>query len=439
KGLFTWSPVSGDSGAQRQITFSVTDGELEDTEAVTLVVSASAGDGPGLPIFAPIGEQVATVGESLSFQVSAESPGGVEAEIAMEVDPPPGSSLGSGLFTWTPTLAEVGQSWTVTFSATAEGLTAYLSVDILVVSGGDEVACTDDPGEPNGTLSTATPLDEGTLEASICDTDLVPLDSDVYAVNLDAGETLEITVEFDPLNGDLELDLVDQALTPLAVGNTVGSQETVTWTSSAATQVYAVVYGIGQSVFHAPYTLTLTTKTDGTCVDDVYEEEIGMPSLPGPNETLTLCPGDEDWWSVLLFCGESVLFTLDAGGTGDLDMYLWDPDSSGDGLLASGATGAAIETLEVPSVPHSGNYHLKVVGWPPGTGAGTYTLEMDYSGGCVDKGVKSNHKASDAWPLDGAEGALPDQRLCCDDDWYLLTLNAGQTGLVDVLVTSDGG
>lgn len=142
---------------------------------------------------------------------------------------------------------------------------------------------------------------------------------------------------------------------------------------------------------------------------------------------------------MLLFCGETVLFTLDAGGTGDLDMYLWDPDNPGDGLLASGATGALLETLEVTSVPHTGDYLLKVVGWPPGVGGGTYTITPEYSGACFDTGISNNHDAATAWPLAGATGTLDKQRLCCDDDWYLLTIGQAQTALVDVQVTSSGG
>lgn len=441
QGLFRWTPEPDDLG-QRQVVFSVSDGALDDSETVTLVVGSTADDGPSLPVFAPVTDQQAVVGELLGFQVSASGPGGEIVEVALELDPPPGSTLVSGLFSWTPLVGDLGQSWQVMFSATAGGLTAYLTVDILVVSGAQATKCSDDPGEPNGSIQEATPLEMGTLEASICDTTLVPVDSDIYVLTLGPAQTLGVTMDFDPLDGDLELEVVDGALTPLAVGNSVGGQESVSWTSPSGGDVYVVVYGIAQAVFHAPYTLTVTTEEGGPCTDDGYEPNDGgeeIPELPGPDEVLTLCPGDEDWWSVLLFCGETALFTLDAGGTGDLDMYLWDPENPGDGLVASGATGALVETLEVASVPHTGDYHLKVVGWPPGTGGGTYSLDVDYSGACFDQGVGNNHEASTAWPLDGAAGTLAEQRLCCEDDWYLLTMNAGQTGLVDVKVTSGGG
>lgn len=437
-GVFSWTPDAAQAGHTVRVTFTATDGALSAELEVTFVVTEAGGGGPQPPVFAKIGALDATVGQALSLTLAATDPNGDAVTFAIHDGAPTGSSLSGAAFTFTPTAGQAGQVFPVTFSATDGTFTVYETAEITVKKAAAATACSDDPGEPNGTVATATLLTPGTVDRSLCDTTLVPVDTDVYAVALAAGEQLTASITFDPLDGDLELYVVDAELAALASSEGSGATEEVTWASASATTVYVVVLGVGQETFQMGYKLTLAVATATVCTDDAFEDndtESAAKPVPPAGTPLAICPGDVDWWKVDVQCGQDVTIGLDTGGSGDLDVAMWSPDVTNDTPVAKAATEAAIEVAILESAPLSGTYPISVAGWPAATESGTYTLNVAVDGGCTDDSVAGT-SAANAPALTGETGSHAALTLCCAPDWFAVTLAAGDELLVDVSVNS---
>ncbi|MGM0575487.1 MAG: putative Ig domain-containing protein [Myxococcota bacterium] len=441
-GLFRWTPPQSRVGSTVRVTFTASDGTATTEADVSFVVKADdGGEGPSPPELAPPAAQDVGVGEALEVILEATDPDGDDVTFGLHGGAPPESTLEGAVFRWTPDAGDAGQSWSVTFSATDGTFTSFATLDLTVVKPQTGPGCTDDPGEPNEGVDAATDLAPGTLEASICDTDLVPVDVDFYAVDVDGGQAVDLTLSFDPSQGDLDLFLVDAEESILASSETASAEESLTWNAEASQTVYAVVAGFGQETFHTGYTLELSLEVPETCQDDDFEPNddfSGAASLPDSGTPLALCPGDTDVWHTWLYCGETMTATLDTGGTGDLDLSLWDEDGQGDTPLARSATPDEVETLVLDAAPAEGPYWLRVVGYPPGQGSGTYTLDVTYDGECEDDALVGNGALVDAAPLEGVDGVLEDLVVCCGADWFAVEAGAGADLLAAVTPSGDG-
>jgi len=439
-GRFAWTPAADLAGTTHRVTFTASDGALSASLEVSFVVVGGGSQGPEPPVFHAVPAQSVTVGELLTVTLEATDPNGDPVTFGIYSGAPEGAALHGAVFTFTPTAAQAGMAFTVTFSATDGTFTAYQTVDIQVAKEVPAGTCADDPGEPNGDLATATPVDPGTYERTLCDSEQVPLDVDYYEVVVPAGKSLTATIAFEPSDGDLDLFLADGEGAVLATSETVNPTEEVAWSVPEQSTLYVIVVGVGQETFHMGYTLTIALEDVAACQDDPAEDNDTPATaklLTGDSVQGAICPGDPDWWRVALQCGEEVTVTLDTGGTGDLDVGLWVPgDATGD-PLGSSATEDAIETFTVDAVPASGDYPLLVVGYPASVGQGTYTLGVTRSGGCQDDGT-AGASASSAAPMEGESGSLAPLALCCADDWFGATLGAGDQLLVDVSVTGAG-
>ncbi|PIE20100.1 MAG: hypothetical protein CSA66_01400 [Proteobacteria bacterium] len=432
-GLFRWRPAADAVGPPHRVAFTVSDGELSDTMTVRFVVTdgGSASDAP--PVFTQTPAQNAVVGQALSFTVSATDPNGDALTYALGDGAPSGASLAGATFTWTPAAADAGLTYDVDFSVTDGTFNALMTVKISVTSG-QTATCSPDVDEPNGVASEAKPIAVGTVERNICET-ADAYDVDVHALAVPASTKVVATLAFDGAAGDLDLALMDAAEAFLAVSDGVTSVEEVSWTADAEVTVYLVVTGFGLEPLAMDYTLTVAFDAPEVCVEDAYEDN-DTPATAKPlpeTEALQICAGDVDYWTLDVGCGQQLEIGMDVAEGSDIDMYLFEHADDED-PIASAATEADFEYLEVASTPTAGAYLLGVIGYPHSSMAGSYSLLTDLSGGCIDDTQAGSARGS-ALTLGGAAGELSGLAICCSADWFALDLAASDQVIAAAVVS----
>ena len=166
---------------------------------------------------------------------------------------------------------------------------------------------------------------------------------DVYEAHVSAGEGLWVVLRHDPGAGDLALELHTLGgLGPVLVGRSDGLHGVEALGVDAGPQGYDLdVVVSGRPGASVDYSLTLERLPGDACVADAFEGLLGNDD--GAHATPigfgehhhTLCPGDEDWFSVSLPAGARVtLAAAPEGGAGDAELTLLGP---GGDVLAEGA------------------------------------------------------------------------------------------------------
>ncbi len=107
---FSWTPNDTQSGSH-QVTFSASDGQVQDSEIVTITVSGINSD----PVLAPVGNRSVNESGSLSFSISATDADGDTIVYSVQ-DLPSGAVFSGQQFTWSPGLNQAG-TYQVTFVA----------------------------------------------------------------------------------------------------------------------------------------------------------------------------------------------------------------------------------------------------------------------------------------------------------------------------------
>jgi len=108
--VFTWTPPSGSAG-NHQVTFTVSDGQAQDSETITITVSQPN----AAPVLGSIGNKSTNENQALSFSVSATDPDGNPVTYSA-TGLPGGASFSGRTFTWTPSFSQAGV-YNVTFVA----------------------------------------------------------------------------------------------------------------------------------------------------------------------------------------------------------------------------------------------------------------------------------------------------------------------------------
>jgi parallel beta-helix repeat protein len=155
-GAFAWTPTFTQAGSY-PLTVMVNDGDLTDTELVTItVVNVNRP-----PVLAPIGSQTVNEGQLLSVTVSATDPEG--DPLTYTASPlPSGATFTGQTFSWTPTSTQAG-TFLLTVTVSDGSLTDDETVSITVVDGSpqtvfhvnNQAACADtNPGTPQQPLCT---------------------------------------------------------------------------------------------------------------------------------------------------------------------------------------------------------------------------------------------------------------------------------------------
>jgi hypothetical protein len=193
------------------------------------------------------------------------------------------------------------------------------------------------------------------------------------------------------------------------------------------------------------YSSTVCVPDTGSCVaecsDDTYEENDSStdPNLPslydGQHNSLKLCGDsvsgiDEDFFRLELaessFVTATLLFSHDEG---DIDLRLLDDQG---GTVASSYS--VTDNEQVTACLDPGDYFIRVYSYSITIDA-SYDMVLTIPGGgcCVDDGYEDDDGANEAHNV--VDGDLfEDMQICMDDqDWFAVSLTAGQTIVVDVL------
>lgn len=141
-GLFSWTPSYNQEGNYADIEFTVTDNG-DPMELDTELIMISVGNVNRPPVFAGVGNQEALEGEMMSFVISATDPDGDSVSLIASGTPVGASfDTNTGLFTWTPTLAQAG-AYIVQFIATDNGVPNLASLLEVPLTVGDNLTPTE--------------------------------------------------------------------------------------------------------------------------------------------------------------------------------------------------------------------------------------------------------------------------------------------------------
>ncbi|MBM4373252.1 MAG: pre-peptidase C-terminal domain-containing protein, partial [Deltaproteobacteria bacterium] len=406
------------------------------------VVTGGAG-GNQPPVFATIPSQEVSVGKTLVLTVQATDPDGDPLAYGVE-DAPPGSAWDAAghTLTFTPAAGVANQSFTPTFSASDGTFTVTKQAAILVKAGGAPATCSPDAFEPNEDKAAAAKLNPGLFQGlSICDPDASSFDADWFSLQLTAGTHLTATITFSHDHGDLGLGLfAATGQQALALSDGVSDLESVATTVPAAGTFYLVVFAKAGVNLKVPYSLEINAAAGGGCSADLLEPNDSLaealPLLPEDFvDGIRICPGDEDWFSLDLTAGESLIATIDFPVDKDLDLYLYGPAGQS---LDSSLSGAGLETVAVDPAPATGTYAVKVVGWPPESTQADYSLEVMASTcpACDGDWKEPNDSQGQAGLLVPGQ-AVQDLTICCDADWFQFNVSQGKQVQVELEYATD--
>jgi len=130
-GEFNWTPTYNQSGTY-PVTFTVSDGELTDSETIDIVVT----NVNRAPVLAPIGNQIISENQTLSFSLSASDADGNNLSYSA-LNLPSGATFSGNTFSWTPTYAQAGNYENIEFAVTDNGSPMELAVELVTITVGD--------------------------------------------------------------------------------------------------------------------------------------------------------------------------------------------------------------------------------------------------------------------------------------------------------------
>ncbi|NND74213.1 MAG: tandem-95 repeat protein, partial [Ilumatobacter sp.] len=236
-GEFTWTPTEAQDGTH-PITFTVTDdgaGALTDAEAISITV----GEVNVAPVLAAIGDRAVDETTALNFTVTA-----TDADLPANgltfsaTGLPAGATLdpSTGDFSWTPTEAQGGAAYPVTFTVADDGAGALSDSEAITITANEVNAAPvlDPIADQAHSLGASV-----TLDPSATDPD-VPANNLVFsATGLPAG------LSIDPSTGQITGSPTTTASVVVTVTVTetdgvptnLSDSETFTWTISGASVV----------------------------------------------------------------------------------------------------------------------------------------------------------------------------------------------------------
>ena len=263
-------------------------------------------------------------------------------------------------------------------------------------------ACPDDTFEQNDGRTQAQEIQAGTTEAlRMCPLGDIQADEDWYSFTItgDTETTIKIAGDTYP---NMELSLLDDSGKLIAASEDWGSDDDVNRCLKPGTYTVRVYsYFSGEN----DYSLEMTTAAGdcrdegGTCEDDAFEDDdgVGEGRIPDFEDQIfrssenQICTGDDDWFFITLFEGETIWTTLtfdQVADDQDLDLLVYDQT----GLLLTpcteedpsgcdadnGQSGDANEQMMF-TAPSFQEYYVVVHGWDGA--ANTYEICMGLEAG----------------------------------------------------------
>ncbi|MEW5855245.1 MAG: PPC domain-containing protein [Myxococcota bacterium] len=312
------------------------------------------------------------------------------------------------------------------------GTAADASYSLAVTVTPAAPTCTDDAREPNDTSAAAVLVTPGTITGlQIC-----ARDDDFFAVDVPAGGSLTASISFTHAEGDLDLALLDSAGNTITSSTGTTGTETVSYTATTAVRVLIRAYGFLSAENDYSLTVTVTGGTPG-CTDDAFEDNdtsaAATAVTPGSRNG-QVCSGDDDYYRITLGAGETiqvdVLFT-DADG--DLDLRLRDSNQA---VVASSTSTNDDENLTYTAAT-GGTFYIQVYGWQGAANDYVMNITVTQPAGCTDDNQEPNNGSAAARALPTSPASL---KICPgDDDWFTVSLVAGETFSVSAAFTHANG
>ncbi len=216
--------------------------------------------------------------------------------------------------------------------------------------------------ENNDDRASAALITPGTYGLLVCGS---PKDNDWYRMPLTAGQRLNIDVQFQHINGNIDVFLFDDsgAVQTVAEARSTTDNETISFVTNRDQVVVWRVEAITNQAA-LPYTMVVSTTAAGVCSDDPYAGNDGSASAatvtsPGLYPRLRLCDGTQDWFKFNLTAGRlSEVFINFDGAKADLDLTVYSPAL---GVLGSGTTTTSDESFEFTPAT-TGTYYAQITG-----------------------------------------------------------------------------
>ena len=432
-GLFEWTPPAEAEGQSYGVTFVVSDGANESTAVVALVVRGAdvAGDLP--PRITPIDDREVAVGQAVRIEVQAEDENTPALVYDLVTPPPPGAVFDASthVLQWTPTPDQQDLAFRFVFRVSDGRYRAIEQVTLTVVAGNGggpmPGACPAEPGDDGGSPDPAPRAlsPDAPTSASICPAN----DADGFTFEVDADETFTVDLRFAHADGDLDL-IVEGPGGLLTTSDSVDDDESVVATARASGRHTATVVGYNGAT-NANYTVSLAVNGGGgpdACVADAAEGATGNDEAAEAvdlrahlDDTLRICPNDEDWFFVELEAGATAeLVVVFDHAAGDLDVEVTGPD----GFATASASADDDEAILLSPVPATGRYLVRVLGWQGAQNEYLVGLTEEAAAECLRDRLEANDSRADAEPL-GAN-LFNELSWCGEPDWFKSDVPAGQ-------------
>ncbi len=240
---------------------------------------------------------------------------------------------------------------------------------------GSTVSCVDDAYEDNDFMSTSLPVLGNLSETGLkmcADPDSGWADEDWYRVSVGTTTLSLFEILFQHGSGDLDLELYSSAGSMIASSLTVTNNESIMECLPAG-DYYVSVYSWDLNL-NQTYAMNFDLLENGCCAPDILESnddwQNAMPVMTGDAvDDLSICEGDEDWYSIDLNAGDLMMvylffdqLTMDQ----DLDLYVYDTDGTTNLTPCcdpnNGQSGTSDEEL-LFEAPATGTYYVQVVGY----------------------------------------------------------------------------
>lgn len=428
-GLFQWTPPLSAAGARFALTFTVSDGQLQASQAVNLIVR-SAGGGDNLPpVLDPIGDRTVSVGQTLTIELSAQDEHPDQLQFSATPPLPEGATFEGRTFTWTPSPEHAHRAFDVTFKVSDGEFVALERISIQVLPAGAQGDCS--PAQIEGRAPQAIVSGQAVSAQLAC------AEGDSYRFNLQEGQGFTLGLDFELESCDLDLYVYNREGVEVASSLFLGGSDFIARSNLPAGPYTILVRG--DECAGPDYTLLLN-RIDTPCANDPLHITPGNHSPEraaslgrAADQPLTLCPGEVDYFYIDLEAGAR--FEVQAHfqhSVGDLDLYLDPPQGA-----PIESAGVGDQEAIVFTATHTGRHYLRVTGW---RGASAdYTLDLKSRGAlpsCTPNRTQQSG-TTQRNPYDLPPDLYSQLSWCGENDWYATTLPEGHR-LLEVYITHSG-
>jgi len=352
-----------------------------------------------------------------------------EGEVALSLVDPSGQLVASGTvaagvasLTWTAAPGSSGDHLLVA-ALVADLALAGLDYDLTLT--GTAPPCTDDGDEDDDSAVQALPrIDGDTPALRSC-----PGDEDWSSASLAPWSRLVVEQTFDRAEGEVDLELVDAAGTPLLGSTLTATGRELVWappgggTPTLRASLAADAGAVGVDYVQDWAVGCREDSAEGSTGNDTASSGVVWdPSVAWTD--LNACPGDNDWFIALLGTwNQAEVLLSSTSSEGDLDLAVF-PSQSAPTPYASTSGAADAEPL-VFSPTLSGAQYVRAA---LTSDAGSYPgndFDLSLAVTCPDAAEPNESQAT---PAALADGVTPALAICGDADWYSFT-HAGWNSL----------